>query len=152
MLGVVFFPTKRSAAQSGTGPCGNAGAVGCSFIENTLGEHKTATIHAYFAIAFIICLAVMSFLFAISEVEPTRSSDTGPAESTQRIFRKSGLFFAHTVFGLIILAAGAWAIWGASIGQLTSLYIGEVASVWAFGVSWLLAGFYLTAPWRPNTQ
>jgi hypothetical protein len=31
---------------------------------------------------------------------------------------------------------------------LTPLYIGEVAAVWAFGISWLLAGFYLTAPHR----
>jgi hypothetical protein len=31
---------------------------------------------------------------------------------------------------------------------LTPLYIGEVASVWAFGASWLLAGFSLLAPVR----
>jgi hypothetical protein len=31
---------------------------------------------------------------------------------------------------------------------LTPLYIGEVVSVWAFGVSWLVAGFHLTAAAR----
>jgi hypothetical protein len=35
---------------------------------------------------------------------------------------------------------------------LTPLYIGEVASVWAFGISWLLAGFSLTAPARHEVR
>jgi hypothetical protein len=38
------------------------------------------------------------------------------------------------------------------VWQLTPLYIGEVASVWAFGISWLLAGFSLTAPARHEVR
>jgi hypothetical protein len=29
---------------------------------------------------------------------------------------------------------------GLRIGPLTALYVGEVAALWAFGASWLLAG------------
>jgi hypothetical protein len=34
---------------------------------------------------------------------------------------------------------------------LTRLYIGEVVSVWAIPISWLVAGFNLTAPNRPSS-
>ncbi len=46
----------------------------------------------------------------------------------------------------------AWAFAGAGIWELTPLYIGEVVSVWAFAASWLVAGFYLTAPARTGTS
>ena len=64
------------------------------------------------------------------------------------MFRNSVLFLIHALCGLVILLAGAWAFLGMNIGELTPLYVGEVASVWAFGLSWLVAGFYLTAPAR----
>ncbi len=60
--------------------------------------------------------------------------------------------WTHSACALIILAAGAWAFAGAGIWELTPLYIGEVVSVWAFAASWLVAGFYLTAPYRPGTS
>lgn len=140
VLGVVFFPTSRPHYLAISGTCGSRHAISCSVIESTLGEHQTAVIHAACATVFIVCLAIMSFLFAISEVLPDQSK--------ARIFRMPILFWAHSGLAIVILAAGAWAFWGAQLGQLTPLYIGEVASVWAFGVSWLLAGFYLTAPAR----
>jgi uncharacterized membrane protein HdeD (DUF308 family) len=64
------------------------------------------------------------------------------------VFRKPVRFWIHSSCALVILAAGAWAFAGAGIGELTRLYIGEVASVWAFGLSWIIAGIAQTAPAR----
>lgn len=146
LIGVVFFPTSRSGLRHGAPLCGSLPQpAGCSFVEQALGEHTTALIHAGFAVAFILGLAVMSFLFAASEVLPKNERGTAAG---QRRLRRPALFWAHVICALIIVVAGAWAFVGANIGILTRLYIGEVGSVWAFGASWLLAGFYLTAPAR----
>jgi len=146
LIGVVFFPTSRSGLPHGAPLCGSLPQpAGCSFVEQALGEHRTALIHAGFAVAFILGLAVMSFLFAASEVQPKKEHGTA---ADRRMLRKPALFWAHIVCGLAIVIAGAWAFVGANVWILTRLYIGEVASVWAFGISWLLAGFYLTAPAR----
>lgn len=145
VLGVVFFPTVRPGSP--TPACGtNPQPAGCSFVEQALGEHQTQVIHAIFAITFIVCLAIMSFLFAISEVQAqAQRTDKYPG-----LIRKPGRFYAHIACGLLILAAGAWAFWGAQIGQLRPLYLGEVGAVWAFGASWLLAAIGVTAPARPG--
>jgi hypothetical protein len=149
VLGVVFFPTTRSGLPRGAPACGSVPEPpGCSAIEQTLGEHQTAVIHAVCAIVFILFLAVMSFLFAASEVLPEKDRITAQGRSKPSLFRRPGLFWTHSACALIILAAGAWAFAGAGIWELTPLYIGEVVSVWAFAVSWLVAGFYLTASAR----
>ena len=148
VLGVVFFPTSRGVPASAPA-CGSAPQPpGCSAVEQALGEHTTALIHGAFAIAFIVFLAVMSFLFASSEVLSTEKRLMAAGQSKPRVFRNPALFWIHSSCALVILAAGAWAFKGAGIGELTPLYIGEVAAVWAFGLSWLVAGFALTAPDR----
>jgi hypothetical protein len=149
VLGVVFFPTTRSGLPAGAPLCGSVpGPAGCSAVEQTLGEHQTAVIHAVFAIAFIFFLAVMSFLFAASEVLPKQDRLPVPGRPKPRLFQNPALFWIHSACAMVILAAGAWAFAGAGIWQLTPLYIGEVASVWAFAISWIVAGFHLTAPAR----
>jgi hypothetical protein len=150
VLGVVFFPTSRPPDQAASGACGSPAAIGCSSVESTLGEHQTALIHGACAVVFIICLAVMSFLFALAEVITDNDRTESPGQPEQGRFRRPALFWAHSGLALVILAAGAWAFWGAKLGNLKPLYIGEVAAVWAFAVSWLLAGFYLTEPYRPK--
>ncbi len=159
VLGVVFFPTSRSGLPAGAPACGSVPQTppGCSFTEQAFGEGTTATIHAVFAIVFIVFLAVMSFLFAISEVGIDSEVKSGQRTVANRpnphVFGKpisvSGI---HVICGLVILTAGAW-VWvggalGADIWELTPLYVGEVASVLAFGLSWLLAGWSPTAPSR----
>lgn len=152
VLGVVFFPTSRSDLPPGAPACGSQPEPpGCSPVEQALGEHTTAQIHAGFAIAFIVCLAVMSFLFATSEVRSRTERHPAPGQPEPSVCRNSILFLIHALCGLVILLAGAWAFLGMNIGELTRLYVGEVASVWAFGLSWLVAGFYLTAPARPGS-
>jgi multisubunit Na+/H+ antiporter MnhB subunit len=146
VLGVVFFPTMRAGLPKGAPLCGSVPQPpSCSFVEQQLGEHTTAVIHAACAVVFILSLAVMSFLFAASEVQPKDGRTPVPR---RRELKSQVRFWIYTACGLIILIAGVWAFWGAGVWQLTPLYIGEVASVWAFGVSWLLAGFSLTAPAR----
>lgn len=148
VLGVVFFPTMRSDLKPGAALCGSVPEpAGCSPVEQQLGEHTTAMIHAGCAIVFITSLAVMSFLFAASEVRSGAERLEEPGESTPR-FRNRALFAAHLLCALVILAAGIWAFAGVGIGDLTRLYLGEVSAVWAFGASWLVAGFHLTAPHR----
>ena len=146
VLGVVFFPTARSGLKPGAPACGSLPQPpSCSFVEQGLGEHRTAVIHAVCAIVFIVFLAVMSALFAVSEVRP---------KSERRKDQNLGVFKSRARFGiyggcaLVIVIAGIWAFVGAGVWELTRLYIGEVASVWAFGISWLLAAFSLTAPAR----
>jgi hypothetical protein len=146
VLGVVFFPTMRSGLPKGAPLCGSIPQPpSCSFVEQQLGEHPTAVIHATCAVVFIASLAVMSFLFAASEVLPR---DERPTVPFWRRLKSPARFWIYAACGLIIVTAGLWAFAGASVWQLTPLYIGEVASVWAFGISWLLAGFSLTAPAR----
>jgi hypothetical protein len=151
VLGVVFFPTSRSGLPADAPPCGShPEPPGCSPVEQTLGEHTTAQIHAGFAIAFILSLAVMSFFFAVSEVLDKAGQLRAQAQDKQSVLRNPMLFLIHSICALIILIAGIWAFIGVNVGELTRLYIGEVASVWAFGLSWILAGYYLTAPARPG--
>jgi hypothetical protein len=152
VLGVVFFPATQAGLSPDAPACGSTpGPAGCSFVEQTLGEHQTAVIHAVCAIAFILFLAVMSFLFAASEVLAKSERRTIPGRARPSMFRRPALFRIHFTCMLVILAAGAWALAGGGVWQLTRLYIGEVVSVWAFAISWLVAGFNLTAPNRPSS-
>ena len=154
LLGVVFFPTSRPGLPAPA--CGSVTQTppGCSFVEQALGEHTTAVIHAVFAVVFIIFLAVMSFLFAISEVETPSDKKDGVSLIQQPKRRLAGRTLAriHGACTIIILVAGAWVFVGGALGaniwELTPLYVGEVVSVLAFGLSWLLAGFYMTASSR----
>ena len=149
VLGVVFFPTSRSGLPAGAPACGSVPEpAGCSAVEQALGEHQTAVIHGVCAIVFIVFLAVMSFLFAASEVRPKQDRCPAGSQPKPTVFRKPVPFWIHSSCALVILAAGAWAFAGTGIGELTRLYIGEVASVWAFGLSWIIAGIAQTAPAR----
>lgn len=130
VLAVVFFPTWRPGVPKGAPLCGDSPPpLGCSPVEQALGEALTARIHAVAAAVFILCLAVISFLFARRE----------------KVFNHSHIRnWLHVFCGSAILAAVAWVMIGGAleinIWKLTPLYLGEVISVWAFGVSWLAKG------------
>ncbi len=155
LLGVVFFPTSRPDLPAGAPACGSIPQTppGCSFVEQALGEHTTAVIHAVFAVAFIIFLAILSFLFAISNIETDNDKKAGRSQIPERrVLSDRTRFWIQSTCALIILIAGAWVFVGgalhANIWELTPLYVGEVVSVFSFALSWLLAGFFLTAPSR----
>jgi hypothetical protein len=130
VLAVVFLPTWRPGVPRGAPLCGsNPSPLGCSPIEQAVGEALTARIHAAAAAVFILCLAAISFLFARREKKYNHS------DSRKRF---------HVFCGTAILAAAAWAVIGGALKintwQLTPLYLGEIISVWAFGASWLAKG------------
>jgi hypothetical protein len=150
LLMVVIFPTNRSHKQflRDPRPCGSdPQPQGCSALEQIFHEHPVARIHALSAIVFILCLAIMSALFAICEV--VEGGQAGPGRVS---ITRPRLFWLHIGCSLIIVAAGMWALFGgllkANIGEVTPLYLGEVASVFAFGISWSFAGLAATAPPR----
>jgi hypothetical protein len=136
-FGLIFFPVSRPGLPMDAPRCGTVPTPrGCSVIEQALGETPTAAIHAVFAVVFVLCLAAMSFLFA----------------SRDRKFRPVTAL-SQLLCGATMLLAFGWAVVGGlleiTVWGLPPLYLAEVASFWAFGVSWLMAGFYLTAPHAP---
>jgi hypothetical protein len=146
VLGVVFFPTSRPELALGAPLCESGPAIpSCSVVERALGESQTAVVHGICAIVFILSLAIMSLLFAAAELVDTRPSDGVKVD-------RSPVFALHVICAAAIVLAGIWAIAGgalnADLGEITPLYVGEVVAIWAFGISWLVAGFGITAPPR----
>ena len=96
-------------------------------MQQQLGETTAATIHFVCATVFILSLAAISFYFACR------------AKAKER----TRVAWIHQACGIAILVAVAWVAIGgllhADLGPLTPLYLGEVVSVWAFAVSWLVA-------------
>jgi hypothetical protein len=137
VLGVVFFPTGRPHIPEGAPLCGTTPEpVGCSALQQRLGETLVATIHFVFAIVFILSLVAICFYFAHREQREQRAGYIGAAR-------------LQRACGFIILAAIAWVAVGGflhwDLGELTPLYVGEVVSVWAFAASWLTGSPHL---WR----
>jgi hypothetical protein len=124
VLGVVFFPTTRPDLLPDAPRCGATPMPpGCSAIQQQLGEKAVAGVHFTFAAVFILSLAGICFVFA--------GRETGRMRATVRLC------------GVAIVAAVVWAAAGGllkkgTIWELTPLYVGEVVSVWAFGLAWLL--------------
>jgi uncharacterized membrane protein len=130
VVGVAFFPTRRPGLASGAPVCGTEPApAGCAPVQQALGETATAVIHFTCAAIFILSLAAIAFLFAHREKK---------FENDMR------MAVVQRICGWAIIAAIAWVILGfvvnLTIWELTPLYVGEVVSVWAFGISWLLKG------------
>lgn len=130
VLMVVFFPTNRPGLTPGAPRCGTTPVPnGCSWIQQTLGENTTAVVHFTSATIFILCLAAIAFLFAYRE---------------KRYENDTRMALVQRICGWAIIVAIAWVALGfvfkLQIWELTPLYVGEVVSVWAFGISWLLKG------------
>jgi hypothetical protein len=130
LLVVVAFPTWRSGLPVGSPPCGSTPQPpGCSPVQQALGEGTTGVVHEAAAVAAFLALAALSFVFARRErlEGGSRAAAAG-----------------HVACGLVMLAAEVLALVGSlaglRFGPLTALYVGEVAALWAFGASWLLAG------------
>jgi hypothetical protein len=130
VLGVVFFPIRRPGLADGAPMCGSEPApADCSTFQQAFGETPTAVVHFVSATIFILSLAVIAFLFAHRE---------------KKFENDVRMAIAQRICGWAIIAAIAWAGLGflvdVTIWELTPLYVGEVISVWAFGISWLLKG------------
>ncbi len=135
-LGVAMFPTNRPYVQGDSVGCGlisDPVPHGCTRLQQVFGEETVANAHLWFAGVFIVSLAAVCFVFAYRERDHRTTSGHGPLH-----------IWFHVASGVIILAAVAWVLLGVNIpvgdSNLTSLYIGELVSVLAFGSSWFLKG------------
>ena len=140
VLGVVFFPTWRPGLAADSSRCGSAPEpAGCSPVQQQLGEGPTAAIHFACAGVFILGLAAIAFLFAYRE---------------KACNRNSWMAAIQKICGWTIIAAVGWVavgeVFDITIWKLTPLYVGEVASVWAFGLSWILTSRDLGARLAPS--
>lgn len=131
VLGVALFPTGRPDLSPDAVACGatTSAPAGCSAIQQRLGETFVAGIHFTSAVVFIVSLGVLAFFFASREY---------------RFDKNVGLARLLRGCGVAIFVAIAWVAVGglldATMWGLTPLYVGEVVSVWAFGVAWLVKG------------
>ncbi len=135
VLGVVFFPTRRPGLTDTSPLCGTEPAPpGCSAMQQALGETTTAVVHFVCASIFILSLAAIAFVFAYRE---------------KKYENDARMALVQRICGWAIIVAIVWVGLGflvdLTIWELTPLYVGEVISVWAFGISWLLKGRDLRA-------
>lgn len=128
VLGVALLPTSRPATYGGPP----------TPLQERWGEQTVAAIHFTCAGIFILSLAALCFVFAARDQ------------------RYGGRPRLHRACGTAILAAVAWVALGRvvdlDLGWLTSLYAGEVVSVWAFGTSWLVKGLDLLHVTRASAR
>lgn len=145
-LGVAVFPTKRphvNALDPRCGPVSDPVPPGCTRLQQVFGEMDVSAAHLIFAFAFIVSLAILCFVFAYREKEHLDESGHG-------VFH----IWFHAACGVVIGLAVLWVPFGTDIpiadSRLTTLYVGEVVSILAFGASWFIKGFDLIKPRRPR--
>jgi hypothetical protein len=118
-------------------PTGRAGDfVGVTALQDHLGETAVATVHFIAAGAFILSLAVLSYLFGKREGPPNpRRGHRSPT------FWRNYHWSCAGIIGLALIWCGVTEAF--DVGPSRSLLYGEVAAVWAFGASWLWKGLEL---------
>lgn len=122
VIGVVFFPTGRPGLAENAALCGTAPEPpGCSPVQQHFGETFVATLHFGCALAFILSLALICFVFARQG-----------GNTSAKLQVSCGWTIIAAVVGAVVGELNDFAAW-----ELTALYLGEVISVWAFALSWL---------------
>ena len=141
VIGVAFFPTTRPGLDVASPRCGVTPVPEeCAAMQQLLGETTSAWIHFVLAAIFILCLARICFLFARRE---------------QIHLNADKMALTLRILGWTIVAALAWIGLGRWLNVnpfgLTALYVGEIVSVWAFGIAWLLKARDLRKAFPANT-
>lgn len=112
VIGVAFFPTWRPDPE----------VTALTQLQVAFGEGRVARVHYTCAIIFILSLAAIAFTFSR---------------------RQPALAWLHRACGVAIVLAVLLVVIGSlldwEILVWTPLYVGEAASVYAFGISWLAA-------------
>lgn len=140
LVGVVVFPTMRPNLADTAPRCGvDPAPAGCAPIQQALGETLVATVHYVCAVIFILSLARICWPFADRE---RRYLNNRRTEATIRA--------CAFVILLSIVWIGVGGLLDLDIWGLTPLYVGEVASVWAFGVAWIIKSRDLTKAIGPR--
>jgi hypothetical protein len=141
VIAVAFLPTERPNLAETEPRCGDEGhssLSGCTLFQAKLGEKVVAGIHFTSAAIFIACLTRFCFLFAKREKEEHKNDPQVGARHAA----------IHRACGIALLLAVAWIGIGMLAGEFfdtkldilgfTPLYVGEVLSVYGFGLSWLV--------------
>lgn len=131
VLGVGFFPTGRPDLAKNAPLCGSDPMpIGCTPLQQALGEDCVKTFHFICAAVFILSLSAICFVFAHRE-------KTHRPGHTKRIRLYIGC-------GGAILAAVGWILLGfvveIDLFGFSNLYLGEVVSVYAFATCWFVTG------------
>jgi hypothetical protein len=117
-IGVAIFPTNRIKSEAGE-------AIGpLTPLQDALGEHTTASVHFACACVTMVCLAVVSFYF-------------GQRDTNVRRRRLHYTCAALMVLTLIVTGISSWL----DLFGKHAVLIGEVITLWAFGVSWFSKGY-----------
>jgi hypothetical protein len=131
LLGVAFFPTERPNVPSAGPHCGDAGVAqppGCTDLEQKWGEVTVGNIHLGLATIALVSLGLIAFIFSLSDKRSGK----------RRLARLHFALGCAIVAALLLVVVGQ--VHAFRIGGLTPLYIGEVVTVVAFGLGWLLRG------------
>jgi xanthine/uracil permease len=139
LLGVAFFPTERPHLLQGAPLCqASPKPPDCTELEHRWGEHLwVGDIHLACACIALVSLGLIAFLWA------------GRAQWGNKRKSDSTLSVIHAICGsliataLIIALTGWISPWREPVFHLTPFYIGEVVTVLAFGVSWVVQGLDL---------
>lgn len=146
LLLVVFFPTGRPGVKDGAPLCGDTPdpLPQCSALQHELGETPVAAVHFIAAGVFILTLAVICFYWAGRDVTKREKKATvsGDTVSREALWR-SGRARIHGICGVLIVLGVVWVALRIDVWQLTPLYVGEIVSVWSFGVAWLFSSWDL---------
>ncbi len=142
--------TGRRNIKDGAPLCGtDPEPPGCSTVEQQFGETLVATAHFVAAVVFILCLATICFYWAWLDAKRRLKveKERGNEDVNFRDLLLTGRSAFQMGCGAVIVLAVAWVAVGgvlqADTWELTPLYIGEVVSVWAFGVAWLFSSWDL---------
>lgn len=134
-IGVALLPTMRPGLTEQALRCGARTDVvpaGCTQLQQALGERAVAAVHFGCAVVFIVTLAFICLLFSRREHKYTRRE----GRARFHLLCMVTIFVAIAWFGI-----GHWL--DIELFGLKPLYVTEVASVYAFGASWLVKGWDL---------
>jgi hypothetical protein len=124
VLLVAIFPTGRPNKDVALTP-----------LQDRLGESVVQAVHFGAAFVFITALAVICWFFGVREGgRQARPGKRSPVFWCNFHWTCAGVITGSLVFVGLAAVAG---------GPEKALLVGEAASVWAFGVSWLAKGLEL---------
>ncbi|MEJ7833810.1 MAG: hypothetical protein WKF79_12905 [Nocardioides sp.] len=139
-VGVALVPTQRPGASDDADCADVVGVPACSPLQQTLGEGTAEAIHFISAVTFILALGALCFVTAYQLHRRSRELRE-PLSPTGRWMARF-----HAACGATIVVGVAWAVGlkvDLAIGDFQSLWVGEVVSVIAFALSWLVSGYDL---------
>jgi hypothetical protein len=142
VVGLAMFPTNRPDLPKGAPRCGSASPAppDCAPFENKLGETHCAYVHYACTGVFFVGLLFLAWYFGHGE------GQIGNSRAKWLHYACAGVILG--MLGLIVV--GHFATF--RIGPFDPLYVAELLTIFAFGLSWIVKGWdILTLLRHPNT-